>query len=133
MVAADMRTRLSCLPPTSPSQEPAAKVPITSCRSGTPVVLATASGSQVPFKLTVRTREQDEHTSHVVFLHKLTWPEALSDRRLTIQARTRFGAARAASALSHAALNYSATIGRHLTAWPLPAPALRRWTPRARS
>jgi hypothetical protein len=112
-----MRTRLFRLPSTTP-QEPAAKVPITSCRSGTPVVLTTASGSQVPFRLTVRTKEQDEETSHVVFLHKLTWPEALSDRRLTIQARTRSGAAHAASALSHAALYYPATIVRHLTAWP---------------
>jgi len=127
-----MRAHLSRLPTTSP-QEPAAKVPITSCRSGTPVVLTTASGSQVPFKLTVRTKEQDEHTSHVVFLHKLTWPEALSDRRLTIQARTRSGAARAAFPSHHAALNYPATIGRHLTACPCPTPALRRWTPRARS
>jgi hypothetical protein len=112
-----MRTRPSCLL-TTPLQEPAAKVPITSCRSGTPVVLTTASGSQVPFKLTVRTKEQDEHTSHVVFLHKLTWPEALSDRRLTIQARTRSGAALAASAPHHAVFYYPATIVRHLTAWP---------------
>jgi len=53
------------------------------------VVLTTATGSQLPFKLIVRTKEQDEQTSHVVFLHKLTWNEALSDRRLTIQARAR--------------------------------------------
>ena len=53
------------------------------------MVLTTATGSQLPFKLIVRTKEQDEQTSHVVFLQKLTWNEALSDRRLTIQARAR--------------------------------------------
>lgn len=66
-------------------QSVAAKVPVTSCRSGTPVMMLTAQSVQIPVSLTVSTHEVDEKTHHVCMVKKLTMQEALMEKRLTLQ------------------------------------------------
>lgn len=60
------------------------KAPVNSCRNGVPVNLLTASGSQVPAKLTIHTNDLGEDTAHVVAVQKLTNEEVQAAKRLTL-------------------------------------------------
>ncbi len=55
-------------------QKMSSKLPLSSCRNGTPVVLMTSKHSQVPARLTVTTIEAGESVQHVV---KVSWPSWL--------------------------------------------------------